>query len=159
MPKASLGFSNSSTSQRNISARHFPQPKFSARVSECCPRTLAPLTWFRQPLLNNIARRRANSKLSGTAMSVRLPRWKAEERGAAAVTGFLYPGSTVLPAVFKELIGLTMLNLDDRFATMSLLFPSVGSHKESNDFLRSFWSMATGTVSILRYGHRVIFPC
>ena len=44
----------------------------------------------------------------------------------------------MLPAVFKELIGLTMLNLDDRFATMSLIFPSVGSHEKINDFLRSF---------------------
>lgn len=42
--------------------------------------------------------------------------WKVEEK-------ILYPGSTVLHAAFKELIGLTMPNLDDRFATMSL-FPS-----------------------------------
>lgn len=70
----------------------------------------------------------------------------------------LYPGSTGLHAAFKELIGLAMPNLDDRFATMSL-FPFVGSHKENNDFLRFFWPMATEVVSILWHDHGVIFPC
>jgi hypothetical protein len=64
----------------------------------------------------------------------------------------------VLHAVFTELIGLTMPNLDDRFATMSL-FPSVGFHKENNDFLRFFRLMAAGMVSILWHDHWVIFSC
>jgi len=77
------GWSNSSTSRRNFSVRHFSQPKFFAHVSECCPRTLAPLTWFRQPLLNGIARRHANPKLSTVCQE---------------------------QPVFKELIGLTTVS-------------------------------------------------
>ena len=104
-----MGFSNSCTSRRSFSVRHFPQPKFSARGSECCPRALAPPTWLRQPLLNNMARRRANSKLS--AVCQEQPYLESRRKGGGCRYRILYPGSTALHAAFKELIGLTMPNL------------------------------------------------
>ena len=131
--------------------RHFSQPKFSARVSECCPRTLAPLTWFRQPLLNNVARRCANSKL--LAVCQEQPCLESRRKRGCRYR-ILYPGSTVLHAAFRRAHRADHAQLG-RPCPSSIC----GPHKENNGFLRFFWPMATRMVSILWHDHWVIFPC